>query len=128
MALSKGYKTCLPVLPGTSHRLHKDFYIFRRNQCLVFQYSGSWWTLKCMNTWIMNCGHFLSQIEKLQANLQAVSEQKSQLEAELQRNIEMVRGCLWSNWCHHIDSHVKGLKFCLCVWVNRKFATFSPNL
>lgn len=69
--------------------------------------------------WNVEC-HFLPQIEKVQATLQAVSEQKIHLEAELQHNIEMVRGCLWSIWCRHIASHVKRLTFCLCVWVNRK--------
>lgn len=34
---------------------------------------------------------FSPQIEQLQASLQAVSEQKSQLEEDLQRNMEMVR-------------------------------------
>lgn len=47
---------------------------------------------------ILECVHFPPQIEQLQTTLQAVSEQKSQLEDDLQRNMEMVReSCLWSN-------------------------------
>lgn len=39
----------------------------------------------------MECCYFSPQIEQLQATLQAVSEQKSQLEADLQQNMEKVR-------------------------------------
>lgn len=39
----------------------------------------------------MECCYFPPQIEQLQATLQTISEQKSQLEGDLQQNMEMVR-------------------------------------
>lgn len=41
---------------------------------------------------MMDCGCLSPQMEQLQAGLQDVNEQKSQREAELQQNIEMVSG------------------------------------
>lgn len=41
---------------------------------------------------LLACVNFSPQIEQLQATLQDVSAQKSQLEDDLQRNMEMVRG------------------------------------
>lgn len=41
---------------------------------------------------LLACVNFSPQIEQLQATLQDVSTQKSQLEDDLQRNMEMVRG------------------------------------